>query len=66
MRKERINGNYINLYVSNFSEFYKNELFKNEKSIKAKNYLKERGLSGVDVKNFNLGFVTEDLDYYEI
>ncbi len=49
----------------NFSEFYKNELFKNEKSVKAKNYLKERGLSGIDVKNFNLGFVTEDLDYYE-
>ncbi len=51
---------------SNFSEFYKNELFKNENSNKAKNYLKARGLSGVDVKNFNLGFVTEDLDYYEI
>ena len=51
---------------SNFSEFYKNELFKNENSIKAKNYLKARGLSGVDVKNFNLGFVTENLDYYEI
>ncbi|MDC3043417.1 DNA primase [Candidatus Pelagibacter sp.] len=51
---------------SNFSEFYKNELFKNENSIKAKNYLKARGLSGVDVKNFNLGFVTDNLDYYEI
>ena len=51
---------------SNFSEFYKNELFKNENSINAKNYLKSRGLSGVEVKNFNLGFVTEDLDYYEI
>ncbi len=50
----------------NFSEFYKIELFKNEKSVKAKNYLKERGLSGVEVKNFNLGFVTEDLDYYEV
>ncbi len=50
----------------NFSEFYKNELFKNEKSHMAKKYLKERGLSGIDVKNFNLGFVTEDLDYYEI
>ncbi len=49
----------------NFSKFYKNELFKNEKSVKAKNYLKERGLSGIEVKNFNLGFVTEDLDYYE-
>ncbi len=49
----------------NFSEFYKNELFKNEKSIKAKNYLKKRGLSGVEVKNFNLGFVTEDFDYYQ-
>ncbi len=49
----------------NFSEFYKNELFKNEKSYQAKNYLKERGLSGIEVKNFNLGFVTEDLDYYE-
>ena len=51
---------------SNFSEFYKNELFKNENSINAKNYLKSRGLSGIEVKNFNLGFVTEDLDYYEI
>ncbi len=50
---------------NNFSEFYENELFKNENSIMAKNYLKERGLSGIDVKNFNLGFVTEDLDYYE-
>ncbi len=50
----------------NFSDFYKNELFKNENSIKAKNYLKERGLSGIDVKNFNLGFVTQDIDYYEI
>ena len=48
-----------------FSEYYKNELFNNDKSIKAKNYLKERGLSGVEVKNFNLGFVTEDIDYYK-
>ena len=56
---------YKSIY-QNFSEFYKNELFKNEKSIKAKNYLKERGLSGKDAKNFNLGFVTEDLDYYEV
>ncbi len=56
---------YKSIY-QNFSEFYKNELFKNEKSVKAKNYLKERGLSGIEVKNFNLGFVTEDLDYYEV
>ena len=28
--------------------------------------LKARGLSGAEVKIFNLGFVTEDLDYYEI
>tara|TARA_B100000123_G_scaffold247188_1_gene204053 strand:- start:353 stop:1873 length:1521 start_codon:yes stop_codon:yes gene_type:complete len=50
----------------NFSDFYKNELFKNEKSKRAKSYLKNRGLTGVEVKNFNLGFVTEDVDYYEI
>ncbi len=50
----------------NFSEFYSNELFKNKKSHQAKNYLKDRGLSGIDVKNFNIGYVTEDLDYYEI
>ncbi len=56
---------YKSIY-QNFSEFYKKELFKNKKSVKAKNYLKERGLSGVEVKNFNLGFVTEDLDYYEV
>ena len=53
------------LIHKNFSEFYVNELFKNEKSIKAKNYLKERGLSVTEVNNFNLGFVTEDLNYYE-
>ena len=50
----------------NFSDFYKNELFKNEKSTRAKSYLKNRGLTGVEVKNFNLGFVTEEVDYYEI
>ncbi len=55
---------YKSIYKS-FSEFYKNELFTNEKSTKAKNYLKARGLSGIEVKNFNLGFVTEDIDYYE-
>ena len=55
---------YKSIY-NNFSEFYKNELFKNEKSINAKNYLKKRGLTGLEVKNFNIGFVTEDLDYYE-
>ena len=55
---------YKSIYM-NFSKFYKNELFKNEKSHQAKKYLKERGLSGLDVKNFNLGFVTDDLDYYE-
>ncbi len=55
---------YKSIY-QNFSEYYKNELFKNEKSVKAKNYLKARGLSGIEVKNFNLGFVTEDLDYFE-
>ncbi len=49
---------------NNFSDFYKNELFKNKNSIKAKNYLKARGLSGIEVKKFNIGFVTEDLDYY--
>ena len=49
----------------NFSEFYQNELLKNEKSVKAKNYLKKRGLSGLEVKNFNIGFVTEDIDFYE-
>ena len=41
------------------------KLFKNKNSIKAKNYLKRRGLSGAEVKNFNLGFVTDDLDFYE-
>ncbi len=67
-KQDQERENKWKLYKSicnNFSEFYKNELFKNEKSIKAKNYLKKRGLSGLEVKNFNIGFVTEDLDYYE-
>ncbi|MDA9720946.1 DNA primase [Candidatus Pelagibacter sp.] len=48
-----------------FSEFYKNELLKNEKSVKAKNYLKNRGLTVEEVNNFSLGFVTTDIDFYE-
>ncbi len=67
-KQDEVRENKWKLYKSicnNFSEFYKNQLFKNENSFKAKNYLKARGLSGVEVKNFNIGFVTEDLDYYE-
>ncbi len=49
----------------NFSDFYKEELFKNKKSFNAKNYLKKRGLSAQEVKKFNIGFVTEDIDFFE-
>ena len=67
-KQDKERENKWKLYKSicnNYSDFYKNELFKNKNSIRAKNYLKARGLTGIDVKNFNIGFVTEDLDFYD-
>ncbi len=57
-----------NIYKSicnSFAEFYMDELFKNEKSINAKNYLKKRGLTAQEVKKFKLGFVTDKINFYD-
>ena len=57
-----------NIYKSicnSFAEFYMDELFKNEKSINAKNYLKKRGLTALEVKKFKLGFVTDKINFYD-
>ena len=57
-----------NIYQSisnSFAEFYMDELFKNEKSINAKNYLKKRGLTAQEVKKFKLGFVTDKINFYD-
>jgi len=55
---------YKSIYLK-YAEKYNNQLLKNPDAEKAKNYLKKRGLTIEEVKKFNIGFVTRNLDYYE-
>ncbi len=48
-----------------FVEYFQNELLLNNNSSVAKSYIKNRGLKLEDVKNFQLGFVTNELDFYD-
>jgi len=55
---------YKSIY-SKYAEKYHNQLLKNPEAEIAKNYLKKRGLTIEEVKKFNIGFVTKNLDYYD-
>ena len=55
---------YKEIYQT-YVEYFHNQLLKNVKSSDAKFYIKKRGLELEDVKNFNLGFVTNDLNFYD-
>tara|TARA_B100001250_G_scaffold150360_1_gene128868 strand:- start:540 stop:2315 length:1776 start_codon:yes stop_codon:yes gene_type:complete len=57
--------NKYKLIYSKYIEFYHNEFFKNPSANIAKDYLKKRGLTVEEVKNFNIGFVTNEVDFYE-
>tara|TARA_B100000029_G_scaffold39105_1_gene36626 strand:- start:1453 stop:3228 length:1776 start_codon:yes stop_codon:yes gene_type:complete len=55
---------YKEIY-KNYVEYFHNELLKNNNSFIAKSYIKNRGLKLEDVQNFKLGFVTNEIDFYE-
>ena len=55
---------YKEIY-KNYIEYFSNELIKNNNSTIAKTYLKNRGLKLKDVQNFKLGFVTNEVDFYD-
>jgi len=48
-----------------YIDYFHNELLKNNNSSNAKSYIKNRGLELEDVKNFKLGFVTNEIDFYD-
>ena len=51
----------LNKYVNH----YHDELLKNSNSIKAKDYLKKRGLTKEEVQKFKIGFETNDLTFQQ-
>ena len=55
---------YKEIY-KNYIEYFNNELIKNNNSKNAKTYLKNRGLKLKDVQNFKLGFVTNEINFYD-
>ena len=55
---------YKDIYKT-YVDYFQNELLKSEYSTEAKSYLKNRGLRLEDVKNFNLGYVTNKIDFYD-
>ncbi len=59
------NWNKYKSVYSQYVEYYNNEIFKNSSATKAKEYLKKRKLTIDEVKNFKIGYVTSDIDFYE-
>tara|TARA_Y100001970_G_scaffold292953_1_gene436804 strand:- start:7461 stop:9020 length:1560 start_codon:yes stop_codon:yes gene_type:complete len=54
---------YKDIY-KNYIDYFHNELLKNNDSLEAKSYIKNRGLRLEDVKNFKLGYVTNQINFY--
>ena len=57
--------NIYKLIYSKYVEFYHNEIFKNPSASIAKEYIKKRHLSVNEVKNFKIGFVTKDTNFFD-
>ena len=55
---------YCSIY-NQYVEFYNNELLKNDESIVARDYLKNRSLSKTDVDKFKIGYVKKNSNFYE-
>ena len=55
---------YKSIY-SKYVEKHHSELFKNPKAEPAKNYLKQRNLTSIEVKKFKIGFVVNETDFYD-
>jgi len=54
---------YKSIYLK-YVENYHQELFKNPLAEPAKNYLKQRGLTSLEVKKFKIGYVANESDFY--
>ena len=55
---------YKEIYKS-YIDYFHNELLKNNNASEAKTYIKKRGLKLEDVQNFKLGFVTNEIDFFQ-
>ena len=55
---------YSSIY-NQYVEFYHDEILKNESLTIARDYLKKRNLSKDEVKNFKIGFVERNSNFYE-
>ncbi len=62
--REKEWNTYKEIY-KNYVNYFHDELLKNNNSLDAKSYIKSRRLKLEDVKNFQLGFVTNEIDYYD-
>ena len=56
---------YKEIY-QNYIEYFHNELLKNKNSNDAKAYIKSRGLKLDQVKDFKIGYVTNEIDFYDL
>ena len=54
---------YKEIY-QNYIDYFHNELLRNNSSNDAKSYIKKRGLKLEEVKDFKLGYVTNEIDFY--
>jgi len=55
---------YCSIY-NQYVQFYHDEILKNESLTVARDYLKKRNLSRNEVKNFKIGFVERNSNFYE-
>jgi DNA primase len=55
---------YCSIY-NQYVQFYHNEILKNENFTIAREYLKKRNLTKNEVKNFKIGFVDKNSNFYE-
>tara|TARA_B100001250_G_scaffold11289_1_gene9774 strand:- start:98 stop:1873 length:1776 start_codon:yes stop_codon:yes gene_type:complete len=56
---------YKSIYLK-YVDYYHNQLFKNPLAEIAKEYLKKRKLTAEDVKKFKIGFVTNDVNFFDL
>ncbi len=62
--REKKWNNYKSI-LNKYVDHYHDELLKNSNSIKAKDYLKKRGLTKEEVQKFKIGFETNDLNFQQ-
>ena len=55
---------YIAIYTK-YVDFYHNELLKNDNHSNARDYLKNRSLSKLEVKKFKIGYIEKNPNFFE-